>query len=238
MAPMVPARPYRVANWMRLGLALAWISAAICVLALGERTGTLKQVSTAVSAGRVKQVQITGENLPGLDTGPGSGSITQEVHWRTRFVRRVAEVTVSYGQNGSSTDHESSTAETTYSAGTSPTPNLKTDAGIYLRARNSRLLITRGPEITSFTSIFNWRVPGWLGAWVVMTQLAVLGLLIGGPQPWRATRWAWFWLWWTPIGALAFILFSGPTPFLPVPRDVERRLTGGWALLLTAVIHR
>jgi hypothetical protein len=61
-------------------------------------------------------------------------------------------------------------------------------------------------------------------------------LLTAGPQPWRATRWAWFWLSGSVVGAIAFVLLSGPLPRVRGPRRPERRLTGGWALLIGVVL--
>jgi hypothetical protein len=67
--------------------------------------------------------------------------------------------------------------------------------------------------------------------------LSAFVLLVVGPQPWRATRWAWFWLLWTapPLGILAFLLLGGSTRLWP-PARAEARLTGGWAFLLTILL--
>ena len=62
-------------------------------------------------------------------------------------------------------------------------------------------------------------------------------LLAGaGPQPWRATQWAWIWLilFGGPLGSVAFLLLGGPLG-LWRPRDLSRRLTGGWAFLIGLV---
>ena len=78
--------------------------------------------------------------------------------------------------------------------------------------------------------------PGWpllsVGAW-----FAALLLLIAGPQPRLATKWAWFWLGSLPPLWLAFVILE-PLPLwarrpMPVAR---RRLTGGWAFLLSRVL--
>lgn len=65
--------------------------------------------------------------------------------------------------------------------------------------------------------------------------LAALLLLIGGRQPRLATKWAWFWFFvHLPVAPLAFVLLE-PTPMWRT--DVQparpRRLTGGWAFLLS-----
>jgi len=72
------------------------------------------------------------------------------------------------------------------------------------------------------------RLAGWCAA---------LALLLGGAEPLRATRWAWFWLLTVPyVGVPAFLLLSGPTPGLPGPRPGRHRLTGGWAFLLSVLL--
>lgn len=72
-----------------------------------------------------------------------------------------------------------------------------------------------------------WHVPPVVAMSAALLFFAGFGLLIAGPQPWRATRWAWFWLLLPPVGSVAFLLLSGPTPGLPSPRNPRRRLTGG-----------
>ena len=87
-------------------------------------------------------------------------------------------------------------------------------------------------------SILGWDVPSWL-VWFVLAGMAVtLWLIVNGPEPWRATRWAWAWaLFFTgPVGAGAFAVLAGPTPGLPGPKDANRRLSGGWAFLLLLLL--
>lgn len=67
---------------------------------------------------------------------------------------------------------------------------------------------------------------------LVLAWLTTMWLLVSGPEPYRATRWAWFWLSAPPMGLLAFVVLSGPTPGLGVRRPVDRRLRGGWAFVL------
>ena len=78
-------------------------------------------------------------------------------------------------------------------------------------------------------------VTGWqmFGTATFVTLL----LLIFGPQPRLATKWAWFWLSIAvPPLWLAFVLFE-PVPLWikhPLP-PAPSRLTGGWAFLLSLV---
>lgn len=80
--------------------------------------------------------------------------------------------------------------------------------------------------------LFGWQTPNPLALTALLLLLVGFGVLVSGPAPWRATRWAWFWLLLPPVGGIAFLLLSGPTPGVPGPRPPGRRLTGGWAFLL------
>jgi len=86
------------------------------------------------------------------------------------------------------------------------------------------------------------RVSSWPGPsgiqWnpFAIVHLMMLFVLIGGPQPRGATKWAWFWLSFLPLGWAAFLLLE---PVLVWRRrefyPPERRFTGGWAWI-TAVL--
>ena len=76
-----------------------------------------------------------------------------------------------------------------------------------------------------------------LGLWQMWgaATLVTLLLLIFGPQPRWATKWAWFWLAAAvPPLWLVFVLFE-PVPLwikYPIP-PASYRLTGGWAFLIS-----
>jgi len=81
-------------------------------------------------------------------------------------------------------------------------------------------------------------VPQWAGAVAFFAAVGTLLCLVWGPTPWRATRWAWFWIIAHPLGPISapvFLLLSGPTPLLRAPKPGARRLHGGWAFLLAVV---
>ena len=83
-------------------------------------------------------------------------------------------------------------------------------------------------------------MPQWVNHVRLVLGLGALVLLVGGRHPWRATRWAWFWLvvlTGVPTYAIvAYLLLSGRTPLVPAPRRGARRLTGGWAFLLGVLL--
>jgi hypothetical protein len=66
----------------------------------------------------------------------------------------------------------------------------------------------------------------------IFLWLVGLVVLVAGPQPWRGTRWAWFWWITNPIGVAAFLLLAGPLVRRTQPGNVDRRVTGGWSFLL------
>lgn len=94
-------------------------------------------------------------------------------------------------------------------------------------ASPSRVKVELRPGYTHAVG-FQWYYPGVVG-------LLALGLLIAGPQPRLATKWAWFWvISAVPLLWFAFLLLE-PAPVWrrsPVERP-RRRLTGGWAFLLS-----
>ncbi|UFU07500.1 hypothetical protein [Ruania halotolerans] len=83
----------------------------------------------------------------------------------------------------------------------------------------------------------------------LLTAAGILIVLITGPQPWFATKWAWFWLATAiPVLWLVYLLIE-PRPLwlsirlaragrepVPLVDHQERRLTGGWAFLIGAVL--
>lgn len=80
-------------------------------------------------------------------------------------------------------------------------------------------------------------VPGLSLAWSLagLAEIATLVLLVTGPQPRLATKWAWFWLLGVgPLG-LAFLLLEPVPVWLREALPARSRLTGGWAFLLMVV---
>ena len=73
---------------------------------------------------------------------------------------------------------------------------------------------------------------GWAG----LVRLLALGLLVLGPRPWRGTRWAWLWpvllLQEPALGALAFLLLSGPLPRVRPHEPGGDRVRGGRGLVV------
>jgi hypothetical protein len=182
----------------------------------GERMTSWDDVRGLVASGEVDAVHVSNELLAG-----STGYSVVTVHWRHGWLKYVTEVVQVRGPGGPE------------GAGT-------TDDQVVLRDPPSRLLaslqpglqVTHDQNVHPGSNLFGWRVSNALGIPGLVLFLAGFSLLVAGPQPWRATRWAWFWLLVPPIGSIAFLLLSGPTTGVPGPRNPSRRLTGGWAFLL------
>jgi hypothetical protein len=217
-----PAVPRRQLAWVFIG----WTLVATCLVLLGtillagERPASYAELRAAVADGRVDEIRVEG----GLDDhSEGIGGAT--VHWQEGLRGRVTSVT------------ETSSRRDARSVGTGASI-IQGRVDDQLTELDPGLRTSRSDGYASYNEIGPWRVPGWTSGAMVVLYLGALGLLIAGPKPWRATRWAWLWLLGSVpiVGALAFLLLGGSTSVLP-PARPERRLTGGWAFLLAMVIH-
>jgi hypothetical protein len=162
---------------------------------------------------------------------PGAeGVVTQDVRWRQDGLARYAEVR--YASPGYTQDLG------TYSPPAEAATSVDAATLIQQHSTKVRVLVSPTWSWPATSTIWGWRVPSWLGGIALAGVLCSLMLLVTGPEPWRATRWAWFWavLFTAPVGALAFAILSGPTPLVPAPRNGARRLTGGWAFLIVLVL--
>ena len=84
--------------------------------------------------------------------------------------------------------------------------------------------------------VLGLRLEGWAVPAVAVLGLGTLMLLVGGPEPERATRWAWFWLMLAlpPLVCPAYLALGGMLRERPEPGT--RRLRGGWAFVLALVL--
>jgi len=200
-----------VVGWMRAALMVGWALIAVTALSVGQFSTSLADLEASVASGRVQEVTSAG----GLGSGETGWSV-QEVIWRQDGLWRRTEVrVVSPGTQ----------------APTSDLPVVVRDVVPQLRQLSPDLVVRSGtwPQVSS--SLWGVQMPPWVGlTWLAMA-LTTLLLMVSGPVPWRATRWAWFWVGWLPGGQLAFLVLSGPAPLVPRPRSRSWRLTGGWAFL-------
>lgn len=211
------SRSERRCDRIRWTLLVCWLIVVVATVVTGERAASWDEVRTRVATGDVDTVRVVGE-LPARATGYS----VVEVHWRHGLMRYTADVV-----------HVRGRSARPRAATDGSTPVVHESPSSRLRALQPNLQVTQDQQRSDGGRLLGWQVTSSLGWVAALLFLVGLGVLVAGPQTWRATRWAWFWLLMPPVGAIAFLLASGPTPGLPGPRDPHRRLTGGWAFLLS-----
>ena len=201
-------------------LLTCWLLVVVTTVVTGERDSSWQQVRDAVAAGEVRSVRVVGE-LP----ADARGFSSVGVHWRQGLIGYTTGVVQVRGQHrpgaGAAVDGD---------------PVLREPPSSRLSALQPGLEVTRTQQRSGGSQMLGWHVPSSLGFLGLLLFCAGLVLLAVGPEPWRATRWGWFWLQVTPVGSIVFLVLSGPTAGLPGPRDTRRRLTGGWAFLLSVLL--
>jgi hypothetical protein len=187
----------------------------------GERTAEWSDLQSLVRAGTVTEVQVDGELA-----ASSTGFATVGIHWHRGLLDYVTTVRQVRGDESGDALRSADVSAVLHSA-----------PGARLAALQPGLHISRAErESYADATMLGFQVPEILAlvCWALM--LLGMGILVLGPAPWRATRWAWFWWLGNPVGVAAFLLASGPVPGLPTPSNPDRRLTGGWSFLLMLVV--
>ena len=158
----------------RLGLLAAWSLLLLLAVVLGHRETPLADLEAAVAEGRVESVVVLGQ------AGTGGTFSTQEVRWTDGLVRRTTRATVGPAS----------------SAGVAGVDTRGEDVGVLLSRADPDLEVRRSlhGQGAPWAEVLGWQVPGWLALTALLAFLSQVAMLINGPQPWRATRWAWFWI--------------------------------------------
>lgn len=197
----------RVVAWVLVAL---WVVVTVVGVRDASRESSYATFLALVRGGEVTEVTVVGD----VTTPRSSGGV--ELRWDSGLVESRAYVT-----------------------GVHP-------AGPALRARTlgrrlpapvAETLRERYPELAVRTAQPTGGTGIWLGGLSLLETLWTLVLLATTAGPLRATRWGWFWLFWIlpPVGLVAFLLLGGPTGLVP-QREGGRRLTGGWAFILSLVL--
>lgn len=211
--------PTTFPGWARLALASGWVALLVFTFGIGARPSSLADLEDAVRTGEVDEVRVSG----GLSEG-AHGFATVQLSWQRGLGHYRAEVFEARPVSAA------------------PSRDLRavTDVETRLVGLQPGLTIRNEDYSPPGTSAELWGRPVYDGAALALGGLWVstLLLMIALPQPWRVTRWGWFWLMWglAPLGSIAYLVLSGPAPFLRPPLDPARRLTGGWAFLLSIML--
>lgn len=221
-APVAP-------DWARIRYALLAVFAvvAIAILALGNRPASFFELTKDIQDGKVTQVTVVNA-LP-----PGATGYTQaEIHWHDGVTPRYTPVLHVVPSD--------ETGVTTYQG--PAREQITGDIGARLNEYSSQpLTVTRAADSSAGTSVVvGWQVPNWVGILAIVASLGTIALLVFGPQPLMATKWAWFWALASVVGFAAtpiFLLWGIPrTGAIEQPYSKQGRLTGGWAFLLFSVL--
>ena len=202
---------------------LVWFGALAALPLVGERGSTWHDVEHLVRTGQVHEIRISGELAPG-----NHGFSTVYVRWHRGGLDHVTVVLQATSRK----------VGTSNAGGDHVTATLYRMPSEVLRNLQPALRVSRDDRMSAGSRVLGFEIPSWLiGTWL-MLSVAGVSLLVGGPQPWWATRWAWLWLGAVsfPIAGAAFLLLSGPTPGVPKPQNANRRLTGGWAFLIAFLL--
>jgi hypothetical protein len=208
-------------GWLLL---VAWMVLLTSAVFLGARESTLTQLEEDLESGRVDSLQVS----DGLSER-GRGYATVELTWRSIGLLHTTQVIearpLRRAPRSASTEDVTAVVE----------PGLAdrlVELHPDLRIEDAALGDDRSSEA------LGWRLPSWLGLVGVGLFVSTLLLLVLGPQPWRATRWAWFWLLGlgAPLVMVAYLALGGATTLVPPLRNPSRRLSGGWAFLISIVV--
>lgn len=210
---------FDIVRWCMLAL---WIFVVAVAVTVGSRTSQLSDLEFELNAGGVESVMVT----PGMPPG-AEGVATQSVFWRSGFLNHRADVLmITPGDDSAASRSDDDMAvRSGY------------DIAEHLADEDSAVLIKRIPERLSSGVVYGFDVPVWLLGFALVGAIGTLMVLVSGPQPWRATRWAWFWIIPTVIGPPLFLILAGPTPPLRSPRQHHWKLTGGWAFLSALLLQ-
>lgn len=209
-------------DWVRHVLVVGWLVALACGVAFGSRAASWEDARELVRSGAVDSVSVSYEVPAGA-----RGFSLVEVRWQRGPLNYVAEV-VQVSGRGQGVGARG--------AADRSVPRVRSAPSSLLASLNPDVDVVRDDRLRSGGRLIGWYVPSAVSMSVLLLMLSGLMALAASPRAWRVTPWGWFWLLSTPVGQVAFLLLSGPTVGLPGPRDAGRRLTGGWAMLISMAL--
>jgi hypothetical protein len=218
-APATTSRSRTASRIVAALLLVGWLLALVPAVSGLEREVSYGQLRKDLRAGEVGAVTVTGDVL-GHDE---AGYSVVDVHWRRGWWGYTTEVTQVRGDHDPVPEGDTAIDGSVSDALRSLRPGLDISVEPYRSGATTTLL---GDVLTG----------RWAAA-VFVLLLATLMLIVGGPEPRVATRWAWFWLLAVvpPVAEIAFLVLGGSV----AGREHDgsrKRLTGGWAFLIAVVL--
>lgn len=213
-------------------LLIGWVAATVGGVLLGERRSDLTTLQDGLRSGSVDVVQVAGA-LEGIGRTVSGCSVVQ-LRWTTGVVERVTEVVQVRRTRGGGGFVSSGCG------GDDATGQVRGDLATYLSGFDPDVRVEQVPfgGVGMEMSAFGWTLSGSSALALLALTGATLCVVVVAPEPNGATRWAWGWLVFLlpPVGAIAYLLLSGPAITRRGPRPLAGRLTGGWAFLLCVVV--
>lgn len=232
---------HHVVGWVLLGGFVVSVAGLVLLGSAQARPEALaEQLSSDAAAGASTTVwveQSFGESeFDETSRAGGSWSAVVEVRWREALlVRHTEYVVASTPREAREMQQENDTSLPVAIGARDALPRTWT-------TRQPDLVVEQwerrgSPRASAMVFGVEWFAPSWAVWTGVVVGLATFMRVVVGPQPWRFTRWGWFWLvagaW--PVGVPAYLLFGGPAGLLP-PEDPARRLSGWTGFGLTIVL--
>lgn len=199
---------------------LAWLAVVVvAVLLTGTRPASLGDLQRGLASGEVTAVTLVGALEPGA-----TGQAQPLIFWHDGLLPRYTTVQ----------HHRGFASERQLSQGGIPVVSADLAGELARWTPNGDLDVVSEPvRSVCGTTIHDWCVPPGTALAAVAWGMVTFVTLVAGPQPRRATRWAWFWLLagLGPVVLVGYLILGLPRPGEPL-QPQGRRLTGGWAFLI------
>lgn len=210
-------------HWRRLGwaLAVAWLVGFACLPVLGARHTSYADLSAALRSGQVTSVEVSGA----LEPGDGGWSIAR-VTWQDGRLTRITEV-LDTGSAGVRERKQSSGEQAVV---------MLVDRIRQMAPEEVTIRRTSSAEPAA-ADFAGFRAPLALGLVAIVLGLVTLGLLVNGPEPRRANRWAFGWLMLaSPVGLIGYLILGSPTGLLGPASGRLEQMRGGWGFVFAVLI--
>lgn len=223
----------RFLSWSRM----RWFAVLLCAVSsiagvvVGSQQATWYDLQQGLYEGTVDHVEVSGsieswDREDGVSLEAMDAQASPTLYWRDGWQRYRTDI------------RQYSTAPANQGEDYSPDwPDFVAYGEIAptLQEMSPTVAVEHTPMRDGFTVTNTFfELPGPWGLVYLATIIAFLITLGYGPEPWAATRWAWFWLSTTPFTLVVMPLYlllgaEGARPG-------RGRLTGGWAFLLSVFV--
>lgn len=212
-----------VARWLVLGL---YAVTLVLTVVTGFRVESYSELRSGLQDGAITEVRVEGAfDATEFDANGVQGVTTVRLEWQDGWHRSATEVM------------QASSMEELRSQGFDPLAgsSIIGDVGEALRHVSPTVEVVSADGSTGiFATAAGWEVHGIPAYLVGLLLISFLILVLSGPEPRLATRWAWVWLALSPAGVVAVPVFLLVGARGRIPG--HRRLNGVVAFLLSVLV--